>query len=452
MVSPHLHDLTALDRDVALGWTAVSRWRHALVHDGEEVDAEPLQSVRHIAGKSTFEALADFAASASDLPLRDALKRWVFALLLARIGREDEVAWARAASEKGAHYRGNSPRSASWRDAWRGVVSARTTNDASQWLDAAAQSGPRLAGVARARSSRRLEVGRRMGFAHPWDAVTPVRHVRLRQLASQLLDVTEDLFLATWRGELEGRTGAARVLHAAVARDAGEGWPARLTSQWLRDTVGPMTGGRAIDLPPLPRALGASSFMRALRSFGYALRVSAAPRSMPFALARDPSFVSEHRLGFVIAMLALDPQWQARTLGVGARVAHTQCRVLARTALLDIRLQAMRVLLGDDAELAPRADFDELGVRLFFAPLDARLRGAWPTAREDEPGRLVALLQSRGFADRLRDTFDVDWYRNPRAWSHLDGLAAVPENEPADGDTLEGQIAACLRFFEGLLG
>ncbi|MDP9150574.1 MAG: hypothetical protein M3O36_11625, partial [Myxococcota bacterium] len=129
-----------------------------------------------------------------------------------------------------------------------------------------------------------------------------------------------------------------------------------------------------------------------------------------------------------------------------------QTRVLARTALLEVRLQAARLLLGDDAEPAPRAAFDELGVRLFLAPLDARLRGAWPTARDDEPGRLVALLQSRGFADGLRDTFDIDWYRNPRAWSHLHGLAAVPENEPADHKTLDRQLATWLRFFEEALG
>lgn len=438
---------------MARGWTALSRWRGALASDPmENANDEPLEAVRHVAGKSSWDALSELVPSAADVPLRDALKNWVLALLLARIGRQEEVDWAQAASDPKADYRGDRPRFVSWREAWRGVVSATTIGDASLWLDAAAQMGPSLAPPARKRSARRLEAARRMGFAHPWDIVAPVGRAGLRQAASRLLDATEDLSLAVWRQSSGRPRGAPSVVHDAVAREAGEGWPARLTPRWVDDLFGPMARGRTIDMPALPATLGASSFVRGLRSFGYALRIGASPGSMPFALTRYSTFLAAHRLGLVLASLALEPDWQVRALGVGRRVAQAQSRVLARTALLEARTEAARLILGDDAEPAPREAFDELGVRLFQAPLDARLRGAWPAPRDDEPARLVALLQSRTFADRLRDVFDADWYRNPRAWSHLHGLAAIPDSEPADAETLNEQIAAWVRFFEGALG
>ena len=126
--------------------------------------------------------------------------------------------------------------------------------------------------------------------------------------------------------------------------------------------------------------------------------------------------------------------------------------MVARTALLDARTRAARVLLGDDAAPAPRDLFDELGTRLVGASLDPRLRGAWPAARDDEPARLVALLEARAFAATLRERFDVDWWRNPRAWAHLRAVSAVPAREPVDAAALPVEADALARAFEAALG
>jgi hypothetical protein len=455
---PAAGDLLALDRDVARGASELARWRAALVRDPEaHADEEPLEAVRHVAGKSTWDALGALAPSAVDAPLVDALRRWVFALTQARIGCSDDVARARGEAGPHGRFAGSEPRSVSWREAWRGVATSKTPGEARLWLDAAADAAPELASLARARAGRRVEVARRMGYEHPWAPVVPAPVDALRRLARRLLDATEELSRAVWLEDLRGETGAAAILVAAMGRDAGQGWPARLGGRWIEETLAPGGRGLRVELPSLPAVLGAASFARGLAAFGFAARASltsgaAGKRTTPFSLAREPAFVAAHRFGFVLGALPADPQWQMRALGLGRRAALAQARVLARSALLDVRVHAARLLLGDDAAFAPSDLFDELGVRLFGAPLDARLRGAWPAARDDEPARLLGLVQSRSFGNALRDRFDVDWYRNPRAWAHLRAAAAGPAWEPADASSLEADAAAVARALEDALG
>jgi hypothetical protein len=460
MADADVQDLLALDRDASRGWAALLRWREALARDPEaHADKQPLEAVRRVAGKSTWDALGALAPSAADAPLRDALRRWVYALVQARIGHDDEVAWARAASEARARYQGERPRLVSWRDAWRGVATSRTGAETGLWLDAAADVAAPLAAIARSRAERRVEVARRLGLEHPWSPQLSLPPGAIRRLALEVLDATEDLSRAIWGEHLGARAGAALVLHAAVGRDASEGWPSRITAHWIEDTIAPGGRGARVDLPALPAAVGAASFARALRAFGFAVRSSLALAGSAgpplFSLAREPGFVAAHRLAWVFGALPADAHWQQRTLGLGRRTALAQARVLARTALFEARLQAARALLGDDAAAATGDTFDEVTMRVFGAPLDPRLRGAWPAAREDEPARLVALLQARPFSAGLRDRFDADWYRNPRAWSEMRAMASAPAHEPIEPTalpSLEAGAQALARAFEEALG
>ena len=199
-------------------------------------------------------------------------------------------------------------------------------------------------------------------------------------------------------------------------------------------------------------ALGASSFARALYAFGLAVRLCGSS-ALPFAVAREPAFVGAHRLGFVFGALAIDPEWQMRALAVGRRTALAQSRVLALTALLDVRLHAARLLLGDPATLAPRDLFDELGVRLFGASLDGALaRSMASRVRDDEPGRFIALLQARRASEALRSRFDLDWFRNPRAWAELRAQSVAPARESLEPSGLDGEAVALARAFEAVLG
>jgi hypothetical protein len=450
MPDARVENLFSLDRDVARASTALARWRTQLARDPEEhADDDPIEPVRRVAGLSMLGALRELSPTAAEGPLRDALRPWVAALTLARLGREDDVAWARAAADARGHFQGDPPRLASWREAWHGIAAARNAAEAALWLETAGELGVALAAVARTRSETRAEVARRLGGAHPWELLDLGDAGALRAAARRLLDGTEDLARAVWK---DARGGAAERLHQAVGREAAEGWPAHLGPRWLHELFGAGLRGLPIDLAPLPEALGAASFARALHQLGFAVRMAAAPSGMPFAIARAPGSRVAHRLGFVFAGLAADAEWQTRALGLAHRTALRQARVLARTALLDARLQAARLLLGDDAALAPRDLFDEMGGRLFGAPLDGRLRAAWPGARDDEPARFVGLVESLDFARALRDGYDVDWFRNPRAWTHLRAVSALSAHEACDPGALDAAVDALARAFEGALG
>jgi hypothetical protein len=453
MVDHDIGDLLGLSRDVARASGALGRWRAALATDPEgQAGVDPFEGLRHVAAKSTWDRLGEVTPSAADEPLRAGLRRWVLALVQARIACVDDLALAREAALPSGRLEGELPRRVSWREAWRGVVAARSSAETKRWLAAAADSGPSLAALARRRASRRIEVARRMGLAHPWEQLVPVGLSALRTSAERVLDRTEDLSRAVWKDALGGTGGGmAALLHAVVGREAGDGWPAHLTSRWFEDLFRSAAPGLALDLPPLPAAIGAASFARALSIFGFALRSGTAQASMPFAIARDPGFVGAHRLGLVFGALTSDPQFYLRGLGLGRRAAIAQARVLARSALFEARLRATRIIVADD--VSPRRDvFDEIGARLFGSSIDGRLYGAWPAAREDEPARWLALLQAPALQREVRDRFDSDWFLNPRAWAHLRSQGVGPAHEAIEEGSVESGGEALARGFEDALG
>jgi hypothetical protein len=332
------------------------------------------------------------------------------------------------------------------------VVASRTAAEARRWLDAGARAAGPLAGVNRDRGARRIEAVRRLGVGHPWVLRTGVAASAVRAAATRLLDATEDVAQASRKEALGSSPDAAAVIHLAVGRDAGEGWPAHLTARWIDEAVGGAASGLTVRLPALPPAIGAASFARALRLFGAALRRASSPASLPFALRAEPAFVAAHRSGHVFGSLAAEPEFQVRVLQLGRRAAGAQARALGRTALVEARLEAARTIWSDEAAFADADAFDELTVRVFGAPLDRRYRGAWPSPREDEPASFLGLVGAQAMRETLRDRFDVDWFRNPRAWAHLRASAAAPAFEPIDEAALLEGAAALGRAFEQALG
>src|SRR5579883_1015356 len=200
MADVAVQELEILDRDVARGWAALARWRRGLADDpAARAQEAPLEPVRHVAGKSTWEALGALVPSATDRDLREGLRRWVYALLQARLGLESEGAAASAATQKTARYEGEAPRLVSWREAWRGVVEAGTAADAERWLAAAADAGPALAAIQVRRAQTAVEAARRLGLGHPWEPLAPAPVAELVAAAMALLDETEDLARDTRR-------------------------------------------------------------------------------------------------------------------------------------------------------------------------------------------------------------------------------------------------------------
>jgi hypothetical protein len=443
-------DLHALDRDVAWGVALLAEWRSALAKDAPSVaDEAPLEPVRRVAGQSMWLALERLETSQADQPLRDALRQWAYLLLQARLDGPAAAAWAKAAARTASVDLVETRKLASWAEAWRGAVGAPSAAAARPWLEGAASLAPELASIDARRAARRVEAARRLGLAHPWAPLVSVAPAVLRETATSFLDATDDLWSAVARDTLREGAGVAAVIVAATAREAGEGWPARLSAASLRDILPRAFDESPVVLPPLPPALGAASFARAMQGLGFELRAARRSTKVPFALAREPAFVAAHRQGFVVGSLAADVEFQTRALGLGKRASASQARVLARTALFEARLSAVRLLVGDDAAFAPRDLVDELAVRLFGRSLDARLVGAWPRARDDEPARWLALLQTPAARESLRERFDADWFRNPRAWQEMRG--ATLAREPADEAAARKGGEDMARAFEGAL-
>jgi hypothetical protein len=458
MIEPSAEDLLAVDRDVARAAGELARWRADLATDAardlERLSAreDPFEYGRHVAGKSTWDALGRMSLGPAESLHRDALRRWNYALIQARVGLVFDVAIARAKGTPKGHLGGPAPRLVSFVEAWRGVIGSTNVGQASEWLVAAADASPEHADLGRRRAGRRVEVARRLGLDHPWSPLVAVVPEALNAQAMNVLNLTDDIWRHVHAESSGPQPVAAAVIQCAVARDAGEGWPGQLSMQWLANVTGIGANAVELDVQSLPANVGAASFLRALYSAGFEARVALGRSGLPFSLAQEPMFVSAHRWALAFASLGTDIDWQMRELGVGRRAASAQVRRLACSALFELRLQAARVLVGDPAAPATTALFEELGVRLVGLPLDRRLRGAWPTVHDDDPARLLAWAQAPHFVAHLRDSFDLDWYRNPRAWAHLRDLAARPAREAIDADALDKGVRALARAFEVALG
>src|SRR5262249_36206279 len=128
---------------------------------------------RRASGQSTWTRLGELTPSVVEEPLRDALRRWVYALLQARLARESDVALEREMQDARAPFDGEPPARLSWRGAGRGVVFARAGAEAEKYLQSACIVAPAIAAEARERAARRMEIARRLGFEHADDPLAP---------------------------------------------------------------------------------------------------------------------------------------------------------------------------------------------------------------------------------------------------------------------------------------
>jgi hypothetical protein len=470
-------DLPDLDLAVRRAALRLERLRGLLASgtdDGlaQARDVDAFDQLRHTATQTTYRALQELEPSALDVPLRDGLLRWVHELLQARVGQElavDDAAAAHAVDprlpagrvaelKKAAAARRAAKETApearddaglpTYRDALRDALTAPDEARAAAALTLAGELAAPVAAVRRERRARRFEVARRLGLVHPSSLAT---RVDVAALARSFLDASEPLAVELWRAarkRSEGPWRASNAWQLALAREANDGWPAHLGRRWL-DEVFKALAPRGVDPGPLAPARGGASFLRAAAAWGFAWRSRGAPRTMPFALARDPSPASAFRFGFALSAVVASPLFQARALELPARVAASQARALGASMLLHARALSARALLAHE-ERVPATLFEELTARVFGAPLPAALSDAWPEPAVAEPARLVGLLGARPFVRDLVERYDEDWFRNPKAGTHLVSLACGPAYD--DDPLPDGAATSLARAFEEALG
>ncbi len=442
-------DLLGLDREVGLAHASWVRCRKVLRTDPEGA-VDPLARFRHVAGKTAFDEVRAYAAGAHEAPLREGILAWIHAFTQARVGFDAEATWAREATAMRGRVLLETPRATSYREAWQNVAVSRELATRIDWLDAAAELAPALAPWGRERSERRVEVGKRLGYeGHDEE----IGDARLREAARQLLSRTSDL--RVWLGREDARqaqTPQSRLaawIGTAIATDAAEGWPARLTVRWLKEILPELSKG-VEKRPELPRAAGAASFARALYAFGYAMR-EGGRNALPFSVAKAPDWVDPHRFGFIVGALPMQRVFQRTVLGLGERAANRQARSLARTSLFEAVWTSARWLASDPG--APRHQWEEVTHDVFGGPIDARFSGAWPERRDDDGPRLSALFSAEPLHAELVSRFDVDWFRNPRAGEWIRERAAGPARVPVEGEANPVLVASSLaKLFEEALG
>lgn len=436
-----LADLAMLDRDVARASTLVSRATPRLeTEEGRRADS-PLEVVRHVAIASTFRALADKPRPPHEVLHQSALLRWIHELLQSRIDWDLAVAEAsrrhaidpttrRVVRDGEPKADGGDAPIATFDAATKALHGATNARAIASSLSRIADLADPVVATRRERRARRFEAARRLDLAHPWSlALAPsTPPSALFQLASSLLDRT-DAIAKELRNEDERKTGVrpsvAGTIDGAFARDAREGWPARLGARWCSEVFRAL-----VDRPFSPSTAsivptGAASFLRAAWGWGEARRFAGTARSLPFALARDPYADDAARFGAALALTVADPVFQRRALGLTQRIAQAQARTLERALLFSLRLAAWRVVLAEGPAI-DEAAFGDQSFRVFGAPLDGSLAYVVPSLRVADVGRLLGAVRAFGFVRELVDRFDEDWFANPRAGAHLASIFAGP--------------------------
>ncbi len=365
---------------------------------------------RAVSSKTVYDDLSELG----DDPLAVALRRWVGWLTIRRVTSADEqrVVERRAAA---IHLAPVGTERLSVADLAREIAASKP--DVLRWFDALerATGGARDALVILA--ERRAEAARRLGVSDLGDVEhPPVPRALVRTAAERVLDVTEAAF-----GAEHAHGDATLVLAAGLARDAGEGWPARLGERWLRELFrGPLFDGTTLRLPPLPEALGAASFARALGTLGAEHARVDVGTGAAFCLSRAPADPIHAARAALFASLVLEPAFHRRKLGLGSARSVGEARKVARASLVWVRLVAARALawqtLSGTTSWSDRSStIAELFERALGGPLPRELVSVFPRLGPEAGAELLGLVLAPVSRESLRERFDEDWFDNPRA-------------------------------------
>ena len=430
-----------LDREIARA-SGRSRAARASLERGEAVDYDPLDDERRVSSRDTFLDLApkplpprepgqpiDHAAllRPSD-DHRVALREWVFALTLDRVLWADSARLATASRAAAITIdRTDLGRlQLSPRELLHRVIAEPDPRRRRLLTEVLEQGAFAVQDAARIYTERRAEAARRLPadldrLEIPIDplvvagapATTPTRAEALEAVADAVLRATEQLAPRAERSWDE-------AVDLGVGRAQAEGWPARLGSRWIEGLfhATSLTEGLRLDLGPLPRALGASSFARALAAFGAALADADGPRGLPFTMASAPFDLRRARRSALFGSLVADPVFGRRMLGLGRDAARDQARGVARSFTVAVRFAAARALFRGLLSLpegARAGRFEEITAAALGAPIPPALAGVVPRLAPADATALLGLLL--GALDRraLVERFDEDWFRNPEA-------------------------------------
>lgn len=462
-------DLLTLDRKLALAAKALDSWRGELAIDDRRDGDDPLAGFAELASKSTIDAIArsglapistaptfllaegevvkPTAAVEGDplVELRSALVSWCTHLNIAR-GLAEATA-ARAALARDEREAEAYGRDASLRAMLRALARPRQAGGIPEPRAAAAieDLSPQLLDGVVDEETRRREACEILG-AHAKCCLSP--DVEAAQLAEAYLAATDD---EAKEGLALGMRSSQRtsknptwvdVLAVRRAADVAEGWPATLGGRWFAELARgtELLSGLDVDVRVdagrlAPRAdhaglhlappTGAWTFARALQALGAALRIHGRDSKSPFGTHTLPHDRRPAVLGEAFYALPTTVIFHARARGVAKAKAELAARRLTTTRLLERRHLALRVRLAPELAKNRRTfveAFEALAPRVLGETpkeLAAFLGAPGPTGPADDAAKFRALTEGDALAKRMVDSFDDDWWRNPKAAAWL---------------------------------
>ena len=462
-------NLLTLDRQLALAAKALDTWRGELAVDGRRDKDDPLASWPDLSSRATIDAIgrSGLAPIPTTLPfllpegeivthvaahpadplaeVRGAMICWCAHLHVTRSVRDATV--ARAALSRDELPSDSFGKKASLRAMLRALARPRQAGGvpegrASQALE---DLSPQLLDGVVDEEARRREAADMLG-----DKARCCLEVDAEAgaLADGLLRATEDEAADGVAFGLRAAQRSAKhpswvdVLAVRRAADVAEGWPAALSGRWFAELARgtELLSGLNVEVRVDPNRLtpradfaglhlapptGAWTFARALYALGAALRLHGRDARVPFAPHAPPHDRRHWALGEAFLALASTPVFHARARGVARQKAELSARRLSTTRLLERRHLALRVRLASELQRGRRAfleAFDDLGPKVFGEvprAMAAVLGAPGPTGPADDVARLRAFDEGDALARRLVETFDADWWRNPKAASFL---------------------------------
>lgn len=368
-------------------------------------------------------------------PLRAPLMRWVVHLTTARVLLPWDLHDRELLSEEKHILEQPAQERLSLKEVRARAMSADGTQGESWWRNVSALE-PRLSAHRIGRAGHAQEVSRRLGFnevAKFWDPLFPSDAAAeadseaqsLVALAEQLLAETDDVADNAWQ------KGWPAFFEAGLATEAADGWPARLAPDTLRRLLGEkeLFRGLILEPGPLPERLYPVSFLRAAAQIGRALCRALEPRDLPFVVRRDAHDLRGHQVASLFCLWSQSAPFLMQRLGQSRILAKQDARSLTRALVVHARLSAVRLILchalsrGEDAI---RGTFQELSLRLLGTELEAESALARFRVRHDEQARFVGLLSALARYESLKETYNEDWYLNPRAQEDLRAELMLP--------------------------
>lgn len=403
----------------------------------------PYVGVPPITERAAFARLRELP---EDLPLRTPMLRWAYRLTDARVNAATRLQIARYWRSESVHI--ESPLRTSTTRSNLLIQALSDSRGRSYWLSALQNQLDRAAEVTSDLWQRREELAKRGGFQGLSSVLDPIAD--MGALIDKWVALSADNDSDRWPPEM------SVLIDLTLANDAGRGWPARISAQSIAGLLGESAWTRNMSLrePEWPRLIGPTSYLRAIHCLGQELARAWAPVSHPFVIANEPWRLSEYKLGWLLASIAINENWQRHVLRLRRDHARSQTRALARSVIQTSRNLCLKLQLRNAAAEsagALRSAFLEGAVSVLGFELPEVFAGQLPRIKFDDAQHLLGLWLGLSDQVGLIQDYDEDWYRNPRAIETVFGQISEVNGLPPARRLIEKDLPIAAKWLKARL-